>query len=311
MRFARLILLIAMLAWPGIAGTSSAQPGPVQEWVRESQKPATIAGSTLTLQPGAWVRMRPAMLDGIIRLRYRTLSPKAEGAVLVRAYPVRPGSGPGVGYRIPLPRPGATTMAPITSFHASVREVEPPATLSPVAAGEWREAEVRIEESRITVTIGGTTARTVDLAGKNHYFAGYAGVEARGGVVEFQNVTLTRLPAGLPCQTDQAAVSATTPGSEPVIVPKTTAQSPKLRKNESPNYTPDAMARAVQGSVMLSAVVGADGVVRDVCVSRGLDPDLDVAAAGAGRAFQFEATLLDGQAVATRVAIEMSFRLKP
>jgi protein TonB len=85
---------------------------------------------------------------------------------------------------------------------------------------------------------------------------------------------------------------------------------PRLLKDAKPNYTPDAMRRSVQGHVMLAAIVDADGVVQDLCVQKGIDPDLDATAAGAGRAFQFAPGTLNGEPVAVRVAIEMSFTLR-
>ena len=46
-------------------------------------------------------------------------------------------------------------------------------------------------------------------------------------------------------------------------------------KEVKPTYTPEAMAKNIQGSVLLKSVVLADGRVGDVAVVRSLDSELD------------------------------------
>lgn len=299
--------LLAAAAQPEAPASATASV----HWVAENQARATVVGDVLHLATHAWVTARPAMVDAVVHLRYRTTSAKAEGAVLLRVYAIHPGQEPGVGYRVPLPRANATNASPITAYAAKVRDLEPPSTLVATPAGAWQEAEVRIERSRITVTIGGVTARVVELSGPNAHLAGYVGLQARGDSVEFRDITVTTLPAGRPCVPGDMVPQPDATETAPLPVDKLAAQPPRLLKDAKPNYTPDAMRRRIQGSVMLAAIVATDGGVKDVCVLRGLDPDLDATAAAAGRAFRFGPGTLKGEPVEVRVSIEMSFTLKP
>ena len=77
-----------------------------------------------------------------------------------------------------------------------------------------------------------------------------------------------------------------------------------------PEYSEAARKQKFQGIVVVSAVVGADGAVRDVKVYRSLRPDLDEKAMDAVRRWRFEPGTKDGQAVPVAVSIEVNFRLR-
>ena len=72
------------------------------------------------------------------------------------------------------------------------------------------------------------------------------------------------------------------------------------------------MKARIQGSVVLEAVVLADGTVGDVRVMRSLDRDtgLDQAAVRAAREWRFEPGTLLGNPVPVIVILDLSFRLK-
>ena len=77
-----------------------------------------------------------------------------------------------------------------------------------------------------------------------------------------------------------------------------------------PQYTADAKARGVQGTVEVSAIVKADGTVdADVRVIRSLDSDLDQQAIIATRQWTFKPGTKDGRPVDVQVNIEMTFTL--
>ena len=78
-----------------------------------------------------------------------------------------------------------------------------------------------------------------------------------------------------------------------------------------PSYTRQALAAGIQGSVLLSAVVLADGTVGDVIVIRSLDTQygLDAEAVIAAKQWLFNPGQKDGVAVAVRVTIEMTFSI--
>jgi len=86
---------------------------------------------------------------------------------------------------------------------------------------------------------------------------------------------------------------------------------PTLVKEVKPTYTPQAIAARIQGAVLMSVVVLADGTVGDVIVIRSLDTQfgLDAQAVSAAKQWLFTPGKKDGVAVAVRVTIEMTFTL--
>ena len=88
--------------------------------------------------------------------------------------------------------------------------------------------------------------------------------------------------------------------------------SPRLTHEVKPVYTRAARDAKIQGRVWLSVVVKKDGTVGDVQVRQSLDTEfgLDDAAVAAMRQWTFEPARRNGEAVAVRVTVEMSFTLK-
>lgn len=88
--------------------------------------------------------------------------------------------------------------------------------------------------------------------------------------------------------------------------------SPRLTYEVKPVYTQAARDAKIQGRVWLSVVVKKDGTVGDVQVRRSLDTEcgLDDAAVAAMKQWTFEPARRNGEAVAVRVTVEMSFTLK-
>jgi protein TonB len=70
------------------------------------------------------------------------------------------------------------------------------------------------------------------------------------------------------------------------------------------------MERKVEGRVDLEAVVLPDGSTGPIRVTGSLDPDLDLSAVAAIRAWRFEPAMLNGKTVPSMVEVEMTFRLK-
>ena len=88
-------------------------------------------------------------------------------------------------------------------------------------------------------------------------------------------------------------------------------KAPVLVRDVKPQYTVDAKARGVQGTVEVSAIVKADGTVdADVRVIRSLDPDLDQQAIIATRQWTFTPGTKDGKPVDVQVNIEMTFTVR-
>jgi TonB family protein len=88
--------------------------------------------------------------------------------------------------------------------------------------------------------------------------------------------------------------------------------TPKLIKQVKPEYTPEARAAKIQGTVLLSAVVLENGTVDDVAVIRSLDTKygLDGQAVKAATQWLFSPGMKDGKPVAVKVTIELAFTLR-
>lgn len=89
-------------------------------------------------------------------------------------------------------------------------------------------------------------------------------------------------------------------------------ESPRLISEKRPDYTAQAMAAKVEGSVLLEATVLADGAVGNVRVVRSLNErfGLDQKAIEAVRAWRFRPGTYLGKPAAVKVLVELSFNLR-
>lgn len=88
--------------------------------------------------------------------------------------------------------------------------------------------------------------------------------------------------------------------------------NPVVLRQVRPNYTSEAMRAKIQGVVLIEAVIGDDGAVRDVRVTRSLDRTygLDQEALKAARQWVFRpVTDRDGKPVPIVVTMEIAFAL--
>jgi len=86
--------------------------------------------------------------------------------------------------------------------------------------------------------------------------------------------------------------------------------APALLYRIEPQYTEDARAAKVEGTVLLNVIVGTDGLAHDISIVKGLDSGLDLMAMQAIAKWRFQPGTLDGQPVAVRARIEVNFRLQ-
>lgn len=102
----------------------------------------------------------------------------------------------------------------------------------------------------------------------------------------------------------QSQVHEASPGNGVVL--------PSVVREVKPKYTGAALQKKIQGTVWLSIVVDTNGDVTDASVSKSLDSEfgLDEEALKAGRQWKFQPGTKDGQPVAVRVTLEMTFTLK-
>jgi TonB family protein len=85
--------------------------------------------------------------------------------------------------------------------------------------------------------------------------------------------------------------------------------APRVISRVDPQYTPDAKDEKVAGRVLLSIVVGTDGLAHDIRVVKSLDIRLDGKAIEAVQKWHFAPGVKGGEAVAVRAQIEINFRL--
>ena len=86
-------------------------------------------------------------------------------------------------------------------------------------------------------------------------------------------------------------------------------KAPHPTRQQEPDYSERARKKKISGTVQLSAVVDSSGDVRDIQVTKSLERSLDQQAIAALNRWKFEPAIKDGQPVAVKLEIEMSFRL--
>ena len=84
---------------------------------------------------------------------------------------------------------------------------------------------------------------------------------------------------------------------------------PALVREVKPIYTSEALRLKIQGSVLLEAVIGTDGIPVGVRVTRPLFPGLDEAAVAAAREWRFLPGRIGSTPVDVLVTIQMDFRI--
>lgn len=88
-----------------------------------------------------------------------------------------------------------------------------------------------------------------------------------------------------------------------------TATLPVVTCEVKPQYSPEPMSQRVQGTVLLEAVVEANGRIGEIRVLKSLHPDLDRNAAAALRAWEFKPGTFMGTPAPILVTVEMTFKL--
>jgi TonB family protein len=86
--------------------------------------------------------------------------------------------------------------------------------------------------------------------------------------------------------------------------------APRLIKEVKPGYTSEALRNRIQGTVVLDAVVMADGCASQIRVVRSLDPGLDEEAVAAVAQWRFEPGRLGGTPVNVLVRVMLDFVLR-
>ena len=100
--------------------------------------------------------------------------------------------------------------------------------------------------------------------------------------------------------------------AQEILKPGNGVTLPVVVHEVKPDYTAEAKAARIQGTVLLGAVVLANGDVGDVKVARSLDTmfGLDQQAIDAAKQWTFKPGTKNGKPVAVLVSIELTFTLK-
>lgn len=87
-------------------------------------------------------------------------------------------------------------------------------------------------------------------------------------------------------------------------------RKPKLLNVPKPQYTEEARRNQVQGIVIARVLVGVDGQVKQVRITRGLPDGLDEQALAAAYRLRFEPAMKDGKPVQFWQSVQIEFNLK-
>ena len=94
---------------------------------------------------------------------------------------------------------------------------------------------------------------------------------------------------------------------ETIHKPGNGVSTPRLIKDVKPGYTPGAMRRKVNGTVLLRCVVDRDGVPTRIQIIDALDDELDRVSLDALKQWRFEPGHKDGEAVLVQIDVAMAF----
>jgi TonB family protein len=85
---------------------------------------------------------------------------------------------------------------------------------------------------------------------------------------------------------------------------------PVVISKHEPKYSSDARKAGLQGTVLVSLIVGTDGIPQNVKVLRGLGLGLDQKAVEAVQGWKFQPAAKAGEAIAVPAQVEVNFRLR-
>lgn len=228
----------------------------------------------------------------------------------------------GIVTMVPLPRVAAAPAVTAVDAGAVEPDVARPAT-SPMTLAE-PEAAIELSSARPTPApenVAPTYAqaaatRSMEMAIED---ATATPVEPTPALATTAELAAAAAPLSAP------ALSATLPAPPPALAPEPVlararaydaATTPGLvlpvpLRVERPRYTNAAMRERLSGTVLVEAVVGADGRVENARLLKSLDAEfgLDEAALDAAKRSVFRPGTLDGEPVAATVMLELAFTI--
>jgi TonB family protein len=91
--------------------------------------------------------------------------------------------------------------------------------------------------------------------------------------------------------------------------PPPCATSPKIVRQADPEYSQDARKHRIQGTVVMSLVVGTDGRAHDIRVTQSIGRGLDEEAIKAVKKWRFQPGTNNGVAVPVQIEVEINFHI--
>jgi TonB family protein len=128
----------------------------------------------------------------------------------------------------------------------------------------------------------------------------------------YRVLLLTLLLVGAAVAQDSAPVSLSGKDHPPICRGKESdagcVTPPHATYAPNPEYPKKESKARNQGSVVVDLIVDADGLPRDINVSRPLSHDFDEAAINAVKTWKFSPAIRDGKPIAAQIKVEVSFR---
>ena len=129
-----------------------------------------------------------------------------------------------------------------------------------------------------------------------------------------ETITVTAAPTGRPLPQEAAmpVVPAAAAPPAQAAPPGTirvggSIKPPRKIVHVNPVYPPDAAAQKIGGVVILNAVIGPDGFIREITPVSSPSDSFTTAATGAVNSWRFTPTLLNGEAVPVRMVVTLHF----
>lgn len=118
------------------------------------------------------------------------------------------------------------------------------------------------------------------------------------------------LSCGVIAAQEKSDNSAQSADNDTVYEPGNDLTPPKGVYTPNPEYSEKARKKKISGTVVVELVVTADGKVRDVKVTKSLEPSLDQQAIAAVQTWKFKPATKDGKPVAVHIHAEVTFRIR-
>ena len=118
------------------------------------------------------------------------------------------------------------------------------------------------------------------------------------------------MPSTCPISTPPPAAGSFTSWTAPRAWCRTPIIAPEVVRKSDPAYPIELIRDGVKGTVILTAIIRADGSVGEIAVAQGVDPQLDQNAVEALSRWLFRPALKNGQAIDLQAVIMVPFRPK-